>query len=356
MNKHFFKIKNKILLFEVLKILNISNHDFLLLNPDFDINILQHEIRDFVSFSDLEEGKLSFFESKKNNLLSIHFGFCVVKIENAEMLSNSIIKIPFFNPKLGFSKILNFFFKKYIFKTNKNHIHSTALVHKSASIGNNVSIGAYTIIDEGVVIGDNASIGDRVNISYKSKIGKGSFIASGVYIEFSIVGNDVVIAPNTVIGKLGFGFVPDKSNTFIIPHIGAVVIGDCTNIGSGCTIDRGLIDDTIIGNFVMIDNQVHIGHNCIIDDFCILAGQVGLSGSVTLEKNVVMGGDVSIKDNITIGENSIISGASKVFNNFPKNSKIGGNPAQDLIGWQRLIISQKKELRKRKFIKNDSKK
>ena len=101
----------------------------------------------------------------------------------------------------------------------------------------------------------------------------------------------------------------------------------------------------------MIDNQVHIGHNCIIDDFCILAGQVGLSGSVKLEKNVVMGGDVSIKDNITIGENSIIAGASKVFNNFPKNSKIGGNPAQDLIGWQRLIISQKKELKKRKFKK-----
>ncbi|MDC0531476.1 UDP-3-O-(3-hydroxymyristoyl)glucosamine N-acyltransferase, partial [Alphaproteobacteria bacterium] len=222
------------------------------------------------------------------------------------------------------------------------------------SIGNNVSIGAYTIIDEGVVIGDNTVISERVNISYKSRIGKRSFIFPGVYIECSIMGNDVVIAPNTVIGKLGFGFVPDKSNTFIIPHIGAVIIGNGTNIGSGCTIDRGLIDDTIIGNSVMIDNQVHIGHNCVIDDFCILAGQVGLSGSVKLEKNVIMGGDVSIKDNVTIGENSIIAGASKVFNNFPKNSKIGGNPAQDLIGWQRLIIFQKQEFKKRKLKKNDS--
>ena len=269
------------------------------------------------------------------------------------MLNDSIIKITFFNPKLGFSKILKNCFNKDNFKIHRNKIHPTAIVHNTAFIGNNVSIGAYTNIDEGVVIEDDAFIGERVKISYNSKIGKRSFISSGVFIEFSIVGTDVVIAANTVIGKLGFGFIPDKSNTFIIPHIGAVVIGDGTNIGSGCTIDRGLIDDTIIGKFVMIDNQVHIGHNCVIDDFCILAGQVGLSGSVKLEQNVVMGGDVSIKDNITIGENSLIAGASKVFKNFPKNSKIAGNPAQDLIGWQRLIISQKKILSKRKFKKND---
>jgi UDP-3-O-[3-hydroxymyristoyl] glucosamine N-acyltransferase len=284
----------------------------------------------------------------------IDSGFCLIKIENVEMLDISIIKIPFNKPKLGFSKILDFYFEKHNLKTNRNQIHSTALIHKTASIGNNVYIGAYTNIDEGVIIDDNAYIGERVMISYNSKIGKRSIISSGVFIEFSILGDDVNIAPNTVIGKLGFGFIPDKSNTFIIPHIGAVIIGNGTNVGSGCTIDRGLIDDTIIGNFVMIDNQVHIGHNCVIDDFCILAGQVGLSGSVKLEKNVVMGGDVSIKDNVTIGENSIIAGASKVFNDFPKNSKIGGNPAQDLIGWQRLIIFQKQELRKRKFKKNDS--
>ena len=354
MNKHFFKIKNKILLLDILNILNISNDDFFKINLNVDVEILQHEIKDFVSFGNLKTNKLSFFDNKKTNYMFIHSGVCLIKIENAEILDNSIIKIPFQKPKLGFSKILDVYFKKHNLKTNRNQIHSTALIHKTASIGNNVYIGAYTNIDEGVIIDDDTHIGERVMISQNSKIGKRSIISAGVFIEFSILGDDVNIAPNTVIGKLGFGFIPDKSNTFIIPHIGAVIIGNGTNIGSGCTIDRGLIDDTIIGNFVMIDNQVHIGHNCVIDDFCILAGQVGLSGSVKLEKNVVMGGDVSIKDNVTIGENSIIAGASKVFNNFPKNSKIGGNPAQDLIGWQRLIIFQKQELRKRKFKKNDS--
>ena len=356
MNKHFFKIKNKILLLDILKILNISNQHFFNINSNVDFDILKQEIIDFVSFANLKINKLSFFDNKKTNYMSVYSGFCLVKLENTEMLNNSVIKIPFHKPKLGFSKILDVYFQKYNFSTNINQIHPTAIIHNTASIGNNVSIGAYTNIDEGVFIDDNTYIGERVTISYNSKIGKRSIISSGVFIEFSILGDDVKIAPNTVIGKLGFGFIPDKSNTFIIPHIGAVIIGAGTNIGSGCTIDRGLIDDTIIGDFVMIDNQVHIGHNCVIGDFCILAGQVGLSGSVKLEKNVFMGGDVSIKDNVTIGENSIIAGASKVFNNFPKNSKIGGNPAQDLIGWQRLIIFQKQELRKRKLKKNDSKK
>ena len=104
----------------------------------------------------------------------------------------------------------------------------------------------------------------------------------------------------------------------------------------------------------MIDNQVHIGHNCIIEDLCIIAGQVGLSGSVYLEKNVKMGGDVSIKDNITIGENSTIAGASKVFSSFPKNSVIGGNPALNLNDWEKIIASQRLNLKKRRFKTDDN--
>ena len=98
----------------------------------------------------------------------------------------------------------------------------------------------------------------------------------------------------------------------------------------------------------MIDNQVHIGHNCIINDYCILAGQVGLSGSVILDENVIIGGDVSIKDNVRIGKNSVIAGASKVFNSFPENSKIGGSPAQNLLDWKKLIILQRQNIKKRK--------
>lgn len=346
MNKHFFQMKHKVLLCDILNYLNVSNHTFLNINSNFDNNILKYQIDDFVSFSSLKPNSLSFFENKKNNSKSVNSGVCIIKDTNLKLINDNIIKIPYQNPKLGFSKLLEIYFKK----NNKlnNQIHPTAIIHETALIGKNVSIGAYSNIEEGVVIENDSIIGARVNISFKCKIGKRSNISSGVFIECTILGDDVYVAPNTVIGKLGFSFTPDTANTFLTPHVGAVTIGDGTNIGSCCTIDRGLIDNTIIGDYVMIDNLVHIGHNCVIEDYCILAGQVGLSGSVKLQKNVLMGGDVSIKDNITIGENSIIAGASKVFKDFPKNSKIGGNPAQYLMEWQRLIIAQKQLLKKRK--------
>ena len=353
MNKHFFQIKRKVLLCDILNYLNVSNHIFFNINSNFDKNILKYQIDDFVSFSSLKANSVSFFENKKNNSTSVNSGVCIIKETNSKLINDNIIKIPYQNPKLGFSKLLEIYFTKNNSKLN-NQIHPTAIVHETALIGENVTIGAYSNIEKGVVIENDAIIGERVNISFKCKIGKRSNISSGVFIECTILGDDVCVAPNTVIGKLGFSFTPDTGNTFLTPHIGAVTIGDGTNIGSCCTIDRGLIDNTIIGDYVMIDNQVHIGHNCVIGDYCILAGQVGLSGSVKLQTNVMMGGDVSVKDNITIGENSIIAGASKVFKDFPKNSKIGGNPAQYLMEWQRLIIAQKQLLKKRKNRKDDT--
>ena len=353
MNKHFFQIKRTVLLCDILNYLNVSNHIFFNINSNFDKNILKYQIDDFVSFSSLKANSVSFFENKKNNSTSVNSGVCIIKETNSKLINDNIIKIPYQNPKLGFSKLLEIYFTKNNTKLN-NQIHPTAIVHETALIGENVTIGAYSNIEKGVVIENDAIIGERVNISFKCKIGKRSNISSGVFIECTILGDDVCVAPNTVIGKLGFSFTPDTGNTFLTPHIGAVTIGDGTNIGSCCTIDRGLIDNTIIGDYVMIDNLVHIGHNCVIEDFCILAGQVGLSGSVKLQKNVMIGGDVSIKDNITIGQNSIIAGASKVFKDFPKNSKIGGNPAQYLMEWQRLIIAQKQLLKKRKNRKDDT--
>ena len=348
MNKHFFKIKNKIQLSEILKILNISNSQLFKVNPNFDKNILQIYIDDFVSLSNLKKNNLSFFVDKIKVNIGISSGICLIEENNIEILGKNVIKVPFHNPRLGFSMILNDYFSDYNSEINDCQIHPSSIVHSTAQLGKNVTVGAYSIINEGVIIGDNSIIGERVSISCNCSIGSNVFIGAGVFIECSIIDDDVNVLHNSVIGKPGFGFVPNKSKTTLIPHIGAVYIGKGTNIGSCCTIDRGLLDNTIIGKSVMIDNQVHIAHNCVIGDYCILAGQVGLSGSVCLEENVIIGGDVSIKDNIIIGKNSLIAGASKVFNNFPEDSKIGGSPAQDIIDWKRIVAAQRLTIKKRK--------
>ena len=348
MNRYFFKIENKISLTDILNVLKVSKIDFFNVNKKIDDKIENIFVEDFVSLSNLNKDKLSFYTNKKYNLKNIFSGICIVEKENLKLLNDAVIKIPYNNPKEGFSIILHKYFGKSYLKNKTDSIHPTAFVHKTAKIGNNVSIGPFSFIDEGVVIEDDTIISERVSVSSNCKIGKECFLGVGSVIEYTIIDKKVMISSNTVIGKSGFGFIPNKSKTFLTPHIGGVFIGEGTNIGAGCTIDRGLIDDTLIGKFVMIDNQVHIGHNSIIDDFCILAGQVGLSGSVVLKKNVTIGGDVSIKDNITIGEDSIIAGASKVFNSFPKGSHIGGSPAQNIQAWKRLVASQRLNLKKRK--------
>ena len=348
MNNFFFKIKNKIKLTDILNTLDVTEENFLNVNKNINQNIENIFIDDFVSFTNLKKNKLSFYTNKKNYLKNVFSGICIVEKINLHLLSDEVIKIPYKNPKKGFSTILEKYFGKSHFRNKRYSIHPLAFIHKTAKIGSNVYIGPYSFIDEGVVIEDNTYISERVSISYNCKIGKECFLGVGSVIECTIINDKVIISSNTVVGKSGFGFIPNKTKTELTPHIGGVLIGEGTNIGAGCTIDRGLIDDTQIGKYVMIDNQVHIGHNSKIDDFCILAGQVGLSGSVVLKKNVTIGGDVSIKDNVTIGEDSVIAGASKVFNNFPKGSYIGGSPAQDIKAWKRMIAAQRLDLKKRK--------
>ena len=172
----------------------------------------------------------------------------------------------------------------------------------------------------------------------------------GVCLDCSIIGDNVTISQNTVIGKNGFGFHTGFPNSDIFFHIGAVLIGNNVFIGSNCNVDRGHIDDTVIGDFVRIDNQVHVAHNCKIGKNSILAGKSALSGSVKLGENVILAGDVGIADNISIGSNSLISAGTKVFKNFPENSKIGGYPARNLYDWQKIQVKLNKMLSKIKWI------
>ena len=348
MNKDFFKIDNKINLLDILRVLDIPKEDVLTEKNNLIVSLEEIYIEDFVSFENLRKNKLSFLTNLKSNFKDVSSGICIVKKENFDFLHKDIIKIPFKDPKKGFSKLLKNFFYQNNINRNEHLIHSSAIVDRNAKIGKNVFIGAYSSICEGAIIEDNSYISERVTVSKNCKIGKDCFIGSGVFIECATLKKNVKVSHNTVLGKIGFGFVPDKNKTILTPHIGGLIIEEGTNIGSGCTIDRGLVDNTFIGKYVMIDNQVHVGHNCIINDYCILAGQVGLSGSVVLEKNVILGGDVSIKDNILIGEDSVIAGASKVFNSFPKKSKIGGSPAQDINSWKRLVASQRLNLKRKK--------
>ncbi len=196
--------------------------------------------------------------------------------------------------------------------------------YKSVKFGNNVLIG------RDVKFGKNCIIGSNTIIEHNVKIGNGCIIGSNVILKNSILGNDVVIQDNSKIGQKGFGFIPVKNKNIKFPHIGKVIIEDNVEIGSGCTIDRGSVDDTQIGKNTYLDNQVHIAHNVKIGSNCMIAGQVGFAGSSQLGNNVSIGGQAGVSGHLKIGNNVKIGGGSGVVKDIEDNQIIMGYPAVQL--------------------------
>ena len=195
---------------------------------------------------------------------------------------------------------------------------------------NKVKFGNNVLIGKNVKLGKNCIIGSNTIIEKEVKIGENCIIGSGVIIKNSIIGNNVMIQDNTKIGQKGFGFIPSKKQNIKFPHIGRVLIKDNVEIASGCTIDRGSIDDTVIGENTYLDNQVHIAHNVKIGSNCMIAGQVGFAGSSKIGNNVSIGGQAGISGHLKIGDNVKIGGGSGVVKDIDGNQIVMGYPAVPL--------------------------
>ncbi len=193
--------------------------------------------------------------------------------------------------------------------------------YKSVKFCNNVLIGNKVKIGKNTVIGSNTIIEKNVII------GKDCVIGSNIIIKNSIIGDRVVLQDNCKIGQKGFGFIPQKEKNLKFPHIGNVIIENDVEIASGCTIDRGSVDDTFIGKNTYIDNQVHIAHNVKIGSNCMIAGQVGFAGSAKIGNYVSIGGQAGISGHLKIGNNVRIGGGSGVVKDIEDNQIVMGYPA-----------------------------
>jgi UDP-3-O-[3-hydroxymyristoyl] glucosamine N-acyltransferase len=153
-------------------------------------------------------------------------------------------------------------------------------------------------------------------------------VGAGSTITNALIGDRVTIHPGCRVGQDGFGYQLTAGRHAKIPQVGRVIIQDDVDIGAGCTIDRGAMGDTVIGEGTKIDNLVQIGHNVRIGRHCIIVAQTGISGSVTLEDWVVLGGQVGIADHLTIGEGAQIGASSGLMHDVPAGAKWVGAPAK----------------------------
>jgi UDP-3-O-[3-hydroxymyristoyl] glucosamine N-acyltransferase len=223
-------------------------------------------------------------------------------------------------------------------------------ISPDARIGAHVAIAPHVTIAPGAEIGDGTRIGPGVVIGPGVAIGKNCEIGANTTISHAYIGDRIVILPGAHIGQPGFGFASTGADYLKVPQLGRVIIQDDCEIGSSTTIDRGALNDTVIGEGSKIDNLVQIAHNCRIGRHCVIAGQTGLAGSVVLEDGVVLAGQVGLGDHSHVGTNARMGArsgtGSRIF--LPGGVDYGGAPAKPVKEWARELHAVTRLARPRK--------
>ncbi|HEX2848644.1 MAG TPA: UDP-3-O-(3-hydroxymyristoyl)glucosamine N-acyltransferase [Chitinophagaceae bacterium] len=197
-------------------------------------------------------------------------------------------------------------------------------------------ISSTSSAGEGTVIMPGAYIGNHV------QIGKDCVIHPNVTImDHCIIGDEVVIQAGAVIGSDAF-YYNKKTNRDIhykrMLSAGRVVIENGVEIGAGCTIDRGVSGDTLIGAGTKMDNLVHIGHDTVVGKNCLFAAQVGIAGATVIEDNVILWGQVGVSKTLTIGKDAVVLAQSGVPSSLAGGKTYFGYPAEDASLKRRELV------------------
>lgn len=286
------------------------------------------------SLKDGAKGTICFLASKKflHEFETCKADACFVKEAPASTPSGMAL-LCVENPALAFAKTAT-----HLYGVDAvPGIHPTAVIDATARIGDGCRIDAGAVIEAKVDIGANSHICANAVIGSGTQLGTHCKIGPNSSVSHALLGDRVTLHSCVSIGDDGFGFEGGADGHYKIPQLGRVIIQDDVEIGSGSAIDRGALQDTVIGAGTKIDNLVQIGHNCEVGRHCILAGHSGLSGSVTLGDFVIVGGYVGIADHAKIASGVQIAGKSGVPSNLSKPGVYGGIPAKPMADWRREV-------------------
>lgn len=223
-------------------------------------------------------------------------------------------------------------------------VHPSASVSPAARLGAGVTIGAYAVIEAGAEIGDGCNIGAGCFVGAASRIGAASRLHARVTVHHDCtIGARAIVHSGTVIGADGFGFAPSPEGWVKIPQLGGVSIGDDCEIGANCAIDRGALDDTVIGHGCKIDNLVQIAHNVRIGDQTAIAGCAGIAGSAVIGRRCMIGGGAGILGHLEICDGVTVSAMSLVSRSIrTPGFYTGVFPLATNADWERIAASLKR--------------
>ena len=318
----------------------------------------RRELTGIASLAEAKAGDLTFLavKAQAENLAGLKAAAILCTREAAPLVPPTTAVLIAQKPKESFASIARAMYPSSLrspFEAHASNGGVSAQIAASAVLEDGVMVSAGAVIGDGVSIGRGTIIGPNAVVSAGCKIGRDCSVGAGVTVSNSLIGDRVILHPGARIGQDGFGFVPGKNGLEKVPHIGRVIIQDDVEIGANSAIDRGMLDDTSIGQGTKIDNLVQIAHNVRIGRNCVIAALCGLSGSVTLGDWVMVGGGAGIADHVTIGNAVQIAAQSGVMNDVPTGEKWGGTPAQPLKGFFREIAALRAIVRNKKDKKHE---
>ncbi len=218
-------------------------------------------------------------------------------------------------------------------------IHASAVVSPSASVPDSAEISANAVIGDDCVIGNRVYIGAGVIVGPRCSIGDDSKLnANATLVQDVRMGQRCIVHPGAVIGSDGFGNALSDGGWVKVPQVGGVRIGNDVEIGSNTTIDRGAIDDTVIGDGVRLDNLIQIAHNVEVGDHTAMAAFTGISGSTIIGKRCMFAGRAGVVGHITICDDVVVGGATMISKDIREPGFYTASfPAEKARDWRKMV-------------------
>ncbi len=253
-------------------------------------------------------------------------GVVVVATELAEAAGPSCVRVVVDKPIDAMLPLLARFQRR---RPRPIGVHPTAVIAPTASIGDGVTIEPYAVIEDDAVVGPGSWIGPHAVVGMGCTLGRDvRLFAGAVLYPFVECGDRVVLHAGARVGREGFGFLPGPAGITRIPHVGRCVLESDVEIGANSCVDRGSVDDTIIGAGTKLDNLVHIAHNVRVGRMCFFAAQVGIAGSVRIGDGVQFGGQAGSAGHLTVGDRAVIAARGAPASDVPGGETWSGFPAR----------------------------
>jgi len=271
--------------------------------------------------------EISFLDSARYTRLlqDTSAGAVLIEPALADFVPSNVVAIYAPSASEAWAKVVRLFHPLPPLKPGRD---PTAHVAACARVDDTAEIGPFAYIGEGVEIGAGCRIGPHAVLQEGVTVAEDCRIGAGCIVSHAVIGAGSCLHPGVRIGQEGFGLARTASGLRTVPHLGRVVIGADVEIGAGCTIDRGSLGDTVIGDGCRLDNLVHIAHNVHLGRSCVIVAQVGIAGSTVLEDFVQVGGQAAIAGHLRIGAGAQIAGKSGVMSDLEPGAIVFGVPAQ----------------------------